>query len=697
MPTNPLTNMVMRDYLAGKYQIFDFDDTFKYSLQQMAEAQYDKVFSIDTNWLFGVFYEDSPDTALTYTLRPNETLQFFAPNLIDLRTYSNYVKYEYINTQDSSATIPVDTDYKLGPYENIIVYWKTEDSADVHYQYAKFGTGAIFKPTFTVYTTETTYGSTLPLGQGVVLDEALNAHISEDVTSILTGNRQISNRAINLVNLQSEFNYCYWVRNSKTKVGDAYKYALFDDGSDTYMLQSGEYFIYTNNSFSSLNIVGAGTKIERTRLAGQSTDPLYVDVIDYSDILSDGLNAISYDTWYSFKGAELNITLTEMQLLNLNEGCSVTFTRTDTTKWMRLTNAGVTEGTATLADFTVTYTVPGETTVYNLPVIADTSIAWDVRTLLSLDLSSTKPQTICGTALVSDDNISVQRTTVHYLDQGEIATATIPSEDPSEDYAILLLANRDLISAGLHSIDTTFLTEDGKTEYLALYAYTYSTVSVPEQLVYLDDQSITFRFNNTITGDNAPTISFSLPELSAFAVAGVSMYVLKMVNPNTDCTVKISEINAGVATEIIPMFEADTSQRGVYYYTIGSVTDTESISITQLRIEITAKSTPTWESITIAPVTKAHLKFSEYLNTPVGTPTAEYAVRREKARIIHSVLDAVMRQGAQFPGFAPLFRESEGQSYDPFDVRSYFNKFNPYSRFVIPRLRDININIVNKD
>jgi len=63
--------------------------------------------NIKTNLKIELTKQASSTQEVIYQLRKNESLQFYAPNLIDNVEYSNYVKFEYYVRHD----IPANSQY----------------------------------------------------------------------------------------------------------------------------------------------------------------------------------------------------------------------------------------------------------------------------------------------------------------------------------------------------------------------------------------------------------------------------------------------------------------------------------------------------------------------------------------------------------------------------------------------------------
>lgn len=284
----------------------------------------------------------------TYTLRDNENIQFYAPNLVSDITYSDNVKYEYF----ISTAIDMNTVYELKQNEYIILYWKESQDDDI-YAYQVYGKGNIIKPSFAL-AAKTGQGDIegislthnlrnigtdlheILVGNSEV-DRLMNYSISDAIALktgkefILSGNKKIERLKVNEVNLSANNYYCYWILNNRNKTTSDTSYVLFNKGTEqstlntpeTYILDSGEYFIYANQTLTSMVILGAGTQITRNK----RTTVWKVPAIDGSKILSDGLDALK-DNWFVMAPDE-SVKLVENQFINIGSGCIVKFNLQD--------------------------------------------------------------------------------------------------------------------------------------------------------------------------------------------------------------------------------------------------------------------------------------------------------------------------------------------------------------------------------
>ena len=321
-----------KSVLAGKTQLFAPDARFPHTLgHRDAELVLDG-YRLTTNTDIVAVKDPNKDVYSTVTLKPNENIVFTAPNLIDDVPYSSYVKfihniglgidgrdfYDHVKTEDDKLFDP-DDNYTLKPNEYIVFFWKTEDDEYAPYQFIKYtgNSGSKIKiisssfrmlkqrqpdprilpynipeaiieglPTEVTSTTDTVKYN-IP-GSAMSFTSYISALSGEEF--VLTGTNTITTKKTNTIhinNLTNGTRNVYWILND---VADG-KCVLFEpcvDGSElqSYTLQTGEYFIYSNDTRTQLHLLGSGTKIERTA----STNPWSCPEINYDDFIAEGVN-----------------------------------------------------------------------------------------------------------------------------------------------------------------------------------------------------------------------------------------------------------------------------------------------------------------------------------------------------------------------------------------------------------------------
>lgn len=345
---------IAKSVLVGSTQFYVKDETFDYRLNQIAYTHnYDNdndgttdetLFYIkDIAKLCGDVEISFTPTDNTYKLRDNESLQLYAPNLIDVTNYSNYVKFEYYITKDISAK----SNYQLRNNEFVIFYWtESDDEAGVVYKYHCYGNGAIICPSFNMpLQTVNDKNDTIAVRNGLVLydnngntiesswskNSLMTLSASEQVANItsskniLSGSKTLKIKSVNEFTLTrlSQY-YLYWVLEDESV--DSFKqdkYTLFYAGETTRMLGNGEYLIYTDAYKKNYEILGEGTLLVRNTI----TNDWSVNAIDSSNVLLDGISAIE-GNWFTL-GEDETLTVTENSFTNIGSGCTISISAKD--------------------------------------------------------------------------------------------------------------------------------------------------------------------------------------------------------------------------------------------------------------------------------------------------------------------------------------------------------------------------------
>lgn len=402
--------IVSKSILAGATQLYVEDTSINFQLSDLyrpiSPFSYGPIENIES--IYGTV-EIPVSSSVTgdvwsYTLRQNEILQFYAPNLINAAEYSNYVRYEYVG-----PTVPKDTSYELKENECIIFYW--QDAVGSVYKYTTYAQGCIIKPSFDLVTKQLSDNRVLPQyreelwpqissdnylvqGGGYVRNSDTFGNMSSDASqavsglsrsNALSGSNKVVIQAANQItlSLNDDNYYCYWILNSSTNN----RYVLFDasENEQDYILDTGEYFFFTNPEMSQLTVLGAGTKISKTTTG--TSRVWSVPVKNSSLIMQDGMSAFSTSDWFKLNDSE-SCSLTENQYYNFNEGTSISIAAGDSSSaWPE----HFTNDPEELDNFVISYKTPSSTSYIDLPTLDLGTIGnWYVRGLLNMNFG---PQT----------------------------------------------------------------------------------------------------------------------------------------------------------------------------------------------------------------------------------------------------------------------------------------------------------------
>lgn len=605
-------------------------------------------------------------------LKSNESIQFFAPNVIDAEEYSNYVKFEYYISGGGLDVIPKNSSYMLGSSDYIVFYWKESTSADSIYEYHAYGEGHIICPSFDMTVGgEQSVSTVTSMLYDYMQDENLTEMASSysyglnqeqsDIIRQLTGNRyllsgskSIKLQHINEVTLGSDVKI-YWVLNNP----DNNRYVLFRDGQKdvdssnneldrtSYTLDAQEYFFYIDTDLGQLQILGAGTKVVRRG----NFDEWSVPVVDRAAINALGSSALS-DSWF-IMDSFANVTVLEQQFVNLSEGCSV-----------KSTNSSYEVSDTTIPidiDEVIKYSTvknPREQDYTILPsVVIGEDYTWECRSCLKLHCGPDLPQTIYAGQEVKYKIVS---------DESDFVTIEgVASDDP--DYPVTIRMSFEVDSSGASGvIALDEVNEDtGETEYPSLYVYTAMQDDVGNTYKYRADGGCMLYF----IASSTPASSVSV-ELSFKVPSGD--YVLPLFNPYDNIntlTAQIKTDDSGSSYESVALLnhpdKTEFGANGTYYLDLSGI-DQEK--------EYTLKFT----CGTSLPATKV-ITLDKMFRYKISDE-----ISQEKYSVYTSLIEDVYDKNNIFNYTKEINEDSIIRN--PLDSSSFLNQYHIFNQFTICQL-----------
>ena len=243
--------ILAKNALAGTTPLYIEDDRFKYGIDQIPEGDMPiKVKSITTsnniefkgtydnsNWSYALDKTDpnNPKQDVDKSMMlSNESIVFYAPNLITKEEYAASIKYVYLTDTnyvgDDIDHIPSNVDYKLKKGQYLFMFWKDEDSKDAPYNYKMYKAGTILKAGTKLlalkHRDEESNSTTNEIaedikskllnsgyeGEGQILGE-LNG-LLYNLRTILSASKTVLIKEVASTRLdQNDNNYCYWITN----------------------------------------------------------------------------------------------------------------------------------------------------------------------------------------------------------------------------------------------------------------------------------------------------------------------------------------------------------------------------------------------------------------------------------------------------------------------------------------------------
>lgn len=272
-------NLVVKNILAGKVELFDYNKSFNYTYYQTGNTFINDISKLTTQLnLSSTVSDDTGESIFNYKLRPNEVVQIITPLYNTITTYSSGVKYRY-----TGSTVSEKSNYTLKNGESLEVTYTVGGTPTT----TTYGVGTIINPSFNL--TQTPSGTTQTLS----------------VTQSINIVKQSSYK------FQGEKLTCYWLLKNKDNI--------IPWDNNTYLLDDGEYFIYTNSNYTALSILGGGTKLQRSDnsiLNGKCDKSVTIQ-----NITENGLASFEdLSIWQQVELLNATLTIIDNQIVSLGEG-----------------------------------------------------------------------------------------------------------------------------------------------------------------------------------------------------------------------------------------------------------------------------------------------------------------------------------------------------------------------------------------
>lgn len=306
--------IVAKNILAGITPfIVSAGDDYPCDLSNYVQLNNQETTHVSTNVIIPLEFSQTK-TSCKVKLGPNEVISFSKPNLLPIRSYGAYIYYEY-----KGSGIPAQEDHTLSSDELICFFYKEADS-DARYRFDLYGPGTVVKSTAVISDNTrdiiaTVFGSRFPdkAGECLTTYKAVASVRQYDGLSVKDS---VEIKKINKVLLGSpDKDYIYFVTN---KVEEE-NYVL-EFKNKKRVLGEGEYFIYTNATKSSLEILGSGTELRLIDDSSPST--IRCRYTEISNISSFGSSAL-LNRWVELT---YPIEVVEKTFTNALEGSTVEFT-----------------------------------------------------------------------------------------------------------------------------------------------------------------------------------------------------------------------------------------------------------------------------------------------------------------------------------------------------------------------------------
>lgn len=378
--------------LAGKASLFEFNNDFLYDYGHVPAVKVGNNYQSRFDNIKGLKTELAVKAdALKngYKLKKHEVIQLFSPNTTSERSFAIGAYYAL----DGFTIRPKANElFTLTGTQSILFAWNDSSStSDVKDHFIEYTANKIIIDGIETSTSAPSFKANFDLRNSSTSDPLIQYKNGSKNMIMLTSTQEIVRqvkveRELSYETLSGKTLHCYWILNNKSD-------PLFAKTNKERILAENEYFIWTDDTYSTLNILGSGTK-----LTLDCPDPNTYNytkwqkpnkIISLESINNAGLAAFSIYDWtdINFKSDNSDsLTLTEMEIYSFNEGdtvkAEIESTRTlSNTPQPLLGTKGFQYKLASENQFT---TIPAKPTGFE----------WEVKSRLDIEASKTLAQEI---------------------------------------------------------------------------------------------------------------------------------------------------------------------------------------------------------------------------------------------------------------------------------------------------------------
>lgn len=435
--TDIYANMVMR----GNTQLIDFNKDFNWQFGQVSAVEYDGITSITSEVTI-----PAGNLATGYTLKENENIQALSPSYITEQTVSSYVRYAVTNNKSGAGNVTFSKD---------VVYKMSDNDWNLKFDFAR--------------TLEDSTTNEFSLDSNNAQYFRLNFNLTLTGNTPATGDLQSSYKVESLKQNTTDLSdkLCYWLLNNKDNI-------LFNSKETEKILDTNEYFIYTDRIKSGIVILGSGTKI--TRPTGGTVVRINKN-IPAEQIAESGVSSIPDSAFYTWPQSS-SVTAHEMVIYTFGKGTKVTATVTNSVN-------------NTLKDCSnLKYRNPGE---------AEQELKgteWQIRSRLNINATPSSPQLLGTNQTIT-------------LSWKPTAEADPVSQEIKTGKSILFNENVQL--AGGTGIDTSVLDLEGNVNYsLNALVFEDKTSALEFKLPYTNKTGTVYTADYQLTLEDSKTALIKL-------------------------------------------------------------------------------------------------------------------------------------------------------------------------------------------
>lgn len=595
---NIYANMVMR----GNTQLIDFNKDFDWQFGQVSASEYDGITSMTSQVTI-------PKASLNagYELKENENIQVLSPSYITTQTISSYIKYEIKNDKTGASEVK---------FNKNVIYKITDNNWNLNFKFSR---------TLDDGTSEDFYFDSDVEYFKLNFDLTLTGNTAKQGN--LQSSYKIESLRQNITNLDNKL--CYWLLNNKDNI-------LFESGITEKILDTNEYFIYTDKLKSGIVILGSGTKIKRSESGGIISIDKSIPV---EQIAEKGVSSIPDSAFYTW-GSSPEVTAHEMVIYTFGNG---TMIKAD------INNNNVTNQLQSCSN--LKYQNPGESEQEL------TGNEWQIRSRLNINATPSSPQ-----KLGDNQTITLNWKKKNSDDPGKITIINTTTTDTEEKVIKSILFNENVQLAGGENIDTSVLDLEGKINYsLNALVFEDETNEIIPKLTSSDSSQITSNYSLTL--DSGKT-------------ALIKLYV-----------------SGASSTNSVAIAKATTDTGSIKDYTgyIYNATDTTSNS----NPDITSiTSNGTYYLLLTGPLTEISLTLPKAIgiSTTLDTNIYVFNALKDSEKTIKEYIDTTLKDTDYKFNYTYIVPD-DIKVDNPIDPDSFWSSNHYCSRFTIAQLDLNNSNI----
>lgn len=447
--------------LAGKTQLFKFDEDFYYDfgysdvtpINDLSQYKSENAVLGSLTSETKIHLPESKDNV--YEVKENEVIQIYGPSYITKQEYSTFVKYRFYgdtkfntdkNSDGSYKALETGKDYLL--QGNQVLRLSYTDSETKLPKDVKYTAGAIVN-----------------FSDGIKLVPYFDKTVSEDTVdrdwNILTTGQSIKIKGLNTDVIRAGTKL-YWILNNASN-------KLKIDSGESYILQEGEYLLYTSSNTNELLIYGSGTKlsVQDRKSVDQDLENLDMDKLQESD-----LDKVSWAT------LGVDILATEMDITTLGKGAKIQWKDGVDNNFV-ISNKPV----ELTKEVIITDNTNETRSIYQYPEYDEVNgkgsyKGYMILSKLNVNTTQALPQQIKketkGTNGYSEQSLSLN---YYKLEDGKLGTKISDSYSVKDNYYVSF--SSPVIVSGGENVDLSLLSDDSLNSY-SLKAYVFNKVDFYE-------------------------------------------------------------------------------------------------------------------------------------------------------------------------------------------------------------------------